>query len=825
MNVYGFLFDLSPWIALAASLVAFVTLGFLQVRLRTWTLAVAIGLFAWGAPMWVWIAFGVLAPVFNLRPLRRTLLSRPILTTMRKLKFLPVISETERTAIEAGTVWVDGDLFSGQPDFKKLSDQSYPGLTEDEQAFLDGPVEDVCRMCNDWEVWQERDLPDEIWDFLKEHRFLGLIIPKEYGGLGFSASANSAVVQKLSSRSTPLSITTMVPNSLGPAELLIHYGTQEQRDHYLPRLARGEDIPAFALTEPGAGSDAGAIEANGVVFRGEDGELYLRLNWKKRYITLAAISTVLGLAFKLRDPDNLLERGEELGITCALIPTSTEGVELGQRHDPLGVPFYNCPTEGHDVVVPLDAIIGGVEGAGDGWKMLMESLAAGRGISLPALGAAGAKMTARVAGAYAAVRKQFGLPIGKFEGIEEPLSRIGTTAYLLEAARRYTCGGLDTGAKPAVVTAIAKHTFTEEFRSSINDAMDICGGAGISLGPRNTLAHAYIGTPISITVEGANILTRTLMIFGQGAIRCHPYAYREIQSAAANDADAFDLAFWGHVGHVVVNGCRSVVLSLSRGRLAKAPVDGPTAEYYRKLEWSSASFAFLADVAMALYGGDLKRKESVTGRFSDIFSWMYMGNAVLRRFEAEGRRAEDLPFLHSSMQTCLERIQRGFDAIYANFHIPVVGLLFRGPVALWSRMNPISRGVTDPVAHRVAVALQTHGAQRDAMTRGTFRPDETELGLGVLERAFRLCSAVEPVADKIKSAVRARRLPRKAPVLLIDEALEAGIISAEEAEAVREAEEARDEAIQVDSFGPDEYMETARESEGDAPSSPEAIGA
>ena len=426
----------------------------------------------------------------NVPVLRRLVFSGPIMNLLNALNFLPTISETEQTAIEAGNVWVEGELFSGKPDFKRIMNEPYPELTADEQAFLDGPVEELCAATNDWDVFKAKKLPDAAWEIIKRERFFGMIIPKKYGGLEFSPLANSAIVQKLSSRCGPLATTVMVPNSLGPAELLIHYGTQEQRDYYLPRLATGEEIPAFALTEPNAGSDAGAISSSGVVFKGEDGHLYLRLNWKKRYITLAAISTVLGMAFKLFDPENLLGKGEKHGITCALIPTDTPGVVLGRRHDPLGVPFYNCPTEGNDVIVPIDAMIGGAEGAGQGWRMLMESLAAGRGISLPASAAGGSKLVYRVASAHAKVRKQFGLPIGLFEGIEEPLARIGGFNYIMEAGRKYTCGALASGTKPAVVSAIAKYNFTEMQRKAINDGMDILGGNAISWGPRK---HDGIG--------------------------------------------------------------------------------------------------------------------------------------------------------------------------------------------------------------------------------------------------------------------------------------------------------------------------------------------
>lgn len=798
------------WAVLGIFTVLFV-LGFTGAPLWLWAFAGLVALVGFGAPLWLTVAFVVLAVVFNVPAIRRAVLSAPIMGLMDKLGFLPTISPTEQTAIEAGTVWVEGELFSGKPNFDRMMEQPYPELTAEEQAFLDGPVEEVCRIADEWTTVQQRDLPEAAWDLLKRERFLGMIIPKEYGGLGFSALANSAVVQKLNTRNGVAAITVMVPNSLGPAELLIHYGTEEQKKHYLPRLADGRDIPAFALTEPNAGSDAGAISSYGEVFKGDDGALYVRLNWKKRYITLAAISTVLGLAFKLRDPDNLLGKGTDLGITCALVPTDTEGVGLGQRHDPLGVPFYNCPTEGHDVVLPLEfTIIGGAAGAGIGWKMLMESLSAGRGISLPASATGTVKFTARVAAAHARVRQQFGLSIGKFEGIEEPLARIGGYAYLLEAARRYTCGGIMQGAKPAVVTAIAKYNFTELAREAINDGMDILGGNGISRGPRNLLAGHYQGLPVSITVEGANILTRTLMIFGQGAIRCHPYAYCEIEALMNHDVRAFDGAFWKHIGHVVRNAFRAVGLSVTRGVFAGSPVGGAGRRYWQKLAWSSASFAFLADLAMGTLGGDLKRKEKLTGRFADIFSWMYLGATVLRRFEADGRLKEDEAFMRWTMDETFRRIQVAFDGLYANLDVPGATWLFRGPIAAWSRINRIGTAPSDDLGHQVARALQIPGAQRDRMTEGVYVPDDVNEALGRLENALALAVASEDVMDKIKTAIKRKELPRKvAPKVLVEQALEKGIITRDEAQLLKDANDARNDAIQVDSFTLDEYMKSA----------------
>ncbi|HEY8279843.1 MAG TPA: acyl-CoA dehydrogenase, partial [Bdellovibrionota bacterium] len=517
MMLYGILADHCCLTFAIAASVIFV-LGFQGAPLFLWTLAGAGLMFAHGASQTCWIVCGAIAVLFNVPPLRAVVISTWVMKFMKGI--LPTISETERVAIEAGVVWAEGELFSGKPNFRRLLDEPYPSLTPEEQAFIDGPTQKLCDMIDDWRIWQDREISEPLMNAIKKEKFFGMIIPKEYGGLGFSALCHSEVVKKISSRSLPVGITIMVPNSLGPAELLVHYGTKAQKDKYLPDLATGKHVPCFALTEPNAGSDAGSIQASGELFKGDDGKLYIKLNWNKRWITLAAISTVLGLAFKLRDPKNLLGKGEDLGITCALIPSHTKGVVLGLRHDPLGVPFYNCPTRGNDVIVPAEeCIIGGLEGAGAGWKMLMECLGAGRGISLPAQATGGSQGCALIASAHSAVRKQFGMPIGRFEGIEEPLARITGTAYTLEASRRYTCGALDKGIKPAVVTAIAKYNATEMSRKAVIDAMDILGGAGISRGPKNVISSGYICMPIGITVEGANILTRTLMIFGQGALR------------------------------------------------------------------------------------------------------------------------------------------------------------------------------------------------------------------------------------------------------------------------------------------------------------------
>jgi acyl-CoA dehydrogenase len=750
------------------------------------------------------VVLAIVVAILVIRPLRRALVSSTIMKILGPI--MPAVSETERTAIEAGSVWAEAELFSGKPDFKKLMNEPWPQLTAEERAFLDGPVEELCRVVDDWQVWESRELPQAAWEIIKHEKFLGMIIPKEFGGLGFSALAHSEVIQKLATRSIPLCITVMVPNSLGPAELLAHYGTDEQKRRLLPRLATGEEIPCFALTEPNAGSDAGSITSSGVVFKGEDGKLYLRLNWNKRYITLAAISTILGLAFKLRDPENFLGLGEEPGITCALVPTDVPGVVIGRRHDPLGTPFYNCPTQGHDVVVPIDAIIGGAEWAGKGWRMLTESLAAGRGVSLPAQSTGGTKLGARVVSAYASVRKQFGLPIGKFEGIEEPVARIAGYNYLLEAMRKFTLGAIDQGSKPAVVTAMAKYNATEIGRKVINDAMDVAGGSGISRGPRNLLAHFYIAAPIAITVEGANILTRTLIIFGQGALRAHPFALKEVEAIAARDLVAFDRAFWGHIGHIVRNLFRSFVLSLTRGALASSPVSGPTAKYYRKLSWASATFAIMSDIAMGALGGSLKLKEKLTGRFADALSWMFIGTAVLRRYEAEGRRREDLPFVEYSMNLALHEIQKAFDGIFANLPVPGLTWFFRGPLYAWSHLNALAREATDRQTHKLASLMMTDSEQRVRLTEGIYLPRDPSEHLALLEETFAVVKRAEEVDRKVRAAVKAKKLAKAKGRVLYDSALSAGVIDAAEHALLARSEELRNEAIQVDDFSQDEYL-------------------
>ncbi len=774
-----------------------------------WVIAAGLGLARWaaggiGSP----IVFGLvaalllgLALVFGVPELRRTLVSGRVMARLGPA--LPRMSDTEREALEAGTVWWDGELFSGRPRWTKLLDFRCAPPSERELAFLAGPVEELCRKLDDHKIARDGDLPPEVWEFIKDQGLMGMIIPREHGGLGFSAAAQSAVIARLSSRSVTAAVTVMVPNSLGPAELLLHYGTEEQKRAYLPGLARGEHVPAFALTEPGAGSDAGAMTSRGTVCRGRwKGRevLGMRLTWNKRYITLAPVATVLGLAFKLFDPERLLGGESELGITCALIPTDTPGVEIGRRHDPLGIPFMNGPTSGADAFVPLDFIIGGPPMAGKGWRMLMQCLAAGRGISLPALSTGASELATRVVGAYATVREQFGLPIGRFEGIEARLARIAGLTYLVDAARRLTLGAIDAGEKPAVITAIVKAYTTEAMRTVVNDAMDVVGGAGICRGPRNQLAHAYQSVPIGVTVEGANILTRSMIVFGQGAIRCHPFVQAEMRAEAARDLGAFDRAFFGHAGLVFVNAARAFLLGITGSRLSSSPVAGGAAKYVRELTRLSAAFGLLADAAMGMLGGTLKRKEALSGRLADGLAWLYLASATLKRFADEGLSERDRDAFAYAMEHALHELQTALAGLLDNLPLrPAAWALRRLVFPFGPRLRPPS----DRRASRLARAILDGGPLRAALSTHVHVPPASEPGLGELEAALAAVVAAAPAREKLQRAQRAKTLSRHAAgEELLSAALQQGVLAPGEAELLRAAARARDEAIQVDSFEP-----------------------
>jgi acyl-CoA dehydrogenase len=790
---------------LVAAVVVFFVCAFFRLPVLWWTIGFgAIAVATQNVPLAV--AFAIVAAALNVPLLRKAVFTNHVLALYRRI--LPDMSSTEKEAIDAGTVWWDADLFSGRPDFDKLLAVPAPKLSAEEQAFLDGPVEELCAMCNDWEITHEhQDLPPHVWQFIKDKGFLGMIIPKRYGGLGFSALAHSAVVMKLSTRSSAASISVMVPNSLGPAELLLHYGTDEQKNHYLPRLAKGQEVPCFALTNPEAGSDAASIPDFGVVCKGTwQGKetLGMRVTWDKRYITLGPVATLLGLAFRLYDPEKLISEKVDLGITCALVPTNTPGVNIGRRHMPLNAVFQNGPNSGKEVFMPLDWIIGGREYAGKGWMMLMGCLAAGRAISLPTSSVGGAKAMTRFTGAYARVRAQFKTPIGKLEGVEEALGRIAAHTYMMDATRVMTAGAVDLGEKPAVLSAIAKLHMTERARLVINDAMDIHGGKGICLGPNNWLGRGYQVTPVAITVEGANILTRTLIIFGQGAIRCHPYVLREMRAAkdmsGAEAAREFDDAFTSHLGHVISNGVRSFVFGLVP---SVAPVPSgasrDTLHYYRNLQRISAAFAFLADISMMAMGGALKRKEKISGRLGDILSMLYLTSATLKHFEDQGRLKEDLPLVRWSVRDALYTAQRAFDQILSNFPSKTLATLLR--IAIFPRGLPF-RPPLDSRNRECAQIALTPGAARDRLTAGMYVPKGDD-ATGRLEQAFVAAIACEPIDEKIRKAVKKSKVISQPGMDIGLLCKEKNIISADEYAQWAKKEVLRKSVIKVDDFPQD----------------------
>ena len=751
------------------------------------------------AGLWLVMVLYVIGAV---KPLRKKLLTQHLFGVVSRA--MPAMSATEREALEAGTVSWEGDLFSGAPDFTALRSAPRVHLSSDEQAFLDGPTNTLCRMLDDWDITHNRsDLPPEVWKYIKEQRFLGMIIPKRYGGLEFSATAQMSIIVKLYGRSITAATTVSVPNSLGPAELLLKYGTEDQKNYYLPRLANGSEIHCFALTGPNAGSDAASIPDLGIVCRqsinGQD-VLGIRLNWDKRYITLCPVATVIGLAFKLIDPENLLGKGHDVGISCALIPANTPGVIKGRRHFPLNTAFMNGPTQGKDVFVSIDCLIGGATMAGHGWGMLMECLSAGRAISLPSSASGGLQVIALASGAYARVRKQFNQPIARFEGIEEPLARIAANTYIVDAALSMAAAAIDHGAKPAVAGAILKYHTTERSRQSIIDAMDIHGGKGICLGPNNYIGRGYQGAPISITVEGANILSRSLIIFGQGAIRCHPYVLQEINSVNNNDLNAFDQAFWGHVGFVLANFTKSLIFAFTDARMTKAPSD-ETRRYYQLIHRYSSNIAFLADFSMILLGGELKRKEKLSARLGDVLSHLYLASAVLSRFHQDGEPIADLPLVEWSCQHLLHECEVAIQGVIANFP------------ARWARvalkliLQPFGsqrHKPSDALGHQLARILTEPSETRTRLTRLVFAEDVENCPLGRLENTFLKICAVEELEKKVVRAAKLGKLQSHTLLEQIDEAVLQGVLSKEEGHCLHEAELSRQQVIAVDDFSHNE---------------------
>jgi acyl-CoA dehydrogenase len=765
----------------------------------------------WKGFLWLMLAALWL---LTIRPLRKALISRPFLKAYMRL--LPAMSQTEKEALEAGTVWWDGELFSGKPRFDKLLASKPPQLTAEEQAFLDGPCEELCRMFDDWDITHRRgDMPPKVWDFLKSKGFFAMIIPKKYGGLEFSAYAHSCVLVKLASRSALLAATTAVPNSLGPAELLNHYGTDEQKNHYLPRLARGDEVPCFALTHPRAGSDAAALPDTGIVCRGQwQGReiVGLRLNFSKRYITLAPIATVVGLAFRMFDPDKLLGEKSDLGITCALIPRNTPGLSIGRRHFPLNVPFQNGPLSGKDVFVPLDFIIGGPKMAGQGWRMLVEQLSVGRCISLPSNATGGAKLGVFASGAYTRIRRQFNMPVGKFEGVEAVLARMVGYTYTMDAARSVTAGAIDGGEKPSVPSAMLKYHVTEMGRQVANDAMDVHGGKGIQLGPRNYLGRNYQVVPVAITVEGANILTRSLIIFGQGAVRCHPFVLKEMNAAKNPDrdqgVDEFDRALFGHIGFTISNAVRSFVMALTHARFTSVPEVGDTKRYYQHIVRFSASFAFAVDVAMLTLGGYLKKKENLSARLGDVLSAMYLASMVLKHHENQGRPADDLPVVEWACRHQLYKAQEQLHDFLRNFPNRFLAsvlrvLIFPGGRTYSAPSDRLGRQLADAVLNATEV--------RDRVCKFVYRTLEPGNPLGLLQEALVMAPTAEAIEKRIRvDGVKTGKVTALDVPGQIAQARELGIISETEAASLREYDRKIMELISVDDFESHELAAQAR---------------
>ena len=742
--------------------------------------------------------------LFGVPPVRR-LISSPIMKLMAKA--LPPIGETEDIALKAGTVWWENDLFSGSPNWNKLLDFKVPELSEAELAFLNGPVEKLCALLNDEEIAQSRDMSEEAWIYIKQNKFLGMVIAKEHGGLGFSASAHAAVITKIATTSSSAAVSVMVPNSLGPGELLYHYGTEEQQKYYLPRLAEGLEIPCFALTEPHAGSDAANGRSVGTVCKGmHQGEevLGIKLEFNKRYITLAPIATVIGLAFRLYDPDKILGDKEDIGITCALLPRDTAGMEIGDRHDPMGVPFNNGPIRGNDVFIPIDYVIGGQQCVGEGWRMLMECLAIGRSVSLPSLSVGGSQFATLTMSAYTSIREQFGLPIGKFEGVREPLARIFASSYWMSAARNITCGAIDSGEKPSVASAIVKSYLTEGMRHAINDAMDVQAGAAICRGPRNLFSRLYSSIPIGITVEGANILTRSLIVFGQGALRCHPFLLKEVNAISDNNVKNFDKAFFAHINHVVKNAVRAFVHAFSFSLFAAVPAKGKETSHYRRITRLSAAFAFAADMGLLSLGGELKRKEYLSGRFADALAWLYIASTTLKRSHDEGCE-EDWPLVDYSLSKAEYEIENALFGVMAN--LP-------NRLAAWTirlLAFPFGRSYYQPTDKQldgvVDAVMDSGNDLRTRLTSDVFIPDADIPGLGALNDTYKEFTKTLDVRQKLNTAVRSGKLDKDIPLNMAKQARQIGLISDEEYSALSKVEQARDDIIQVDNFDPDTYKQ------------------
>ena len=741
-----------------------------------------------------WSIFIILGAIFVIPSFRIKIITSKLVSFINKNGLLPKISQTEEAALQAGTNWVEADFFKAKVDFKQINAQKIITLTQEEQDFLDNEVEQLCEMTTDWEIFQARDLRPDVWQFIKDKKFFGMIIPKEFGGLGFSATMHSRVIEKLVSRSQVLAITIMVPNSLGPAELILKHGTTKQKERYLSDLAHGIQVPCFGLTEPNAGSDATSISSNGVLFKHEDGTIKIKLNFEKRYITLGNIATLIGLAFVLKDPDHLLGDVEDLGITFAVIDSKTKGVDNSKRHDPLGIPFINSPLDGKDVIIDLENIIGETQGIGKGWQMLVESLSIGRGISLPSVSLGGSKLALNVVASYCQLREQFGLSINHFEGVEEKIAKIAAFTYMLNASRNYTLDAIDDGVKPGVINSIMKYHATEKFRTVINDAMDVLGGSAIIRGENNLLAHAYFALPISITVEGANILTRNLMQFGQGLIKSHPYIYKQITALKNNNVENFDDAFFSHIGLVFNSFCKSLVYYFSRGQISCQK--GHFKRYKQKLTWVSAEFTLLTNVALGILGPSLKKRENISARFGDILSNCYLITATLREFENNPNPKDEL-LVDYVCNYCFNEIQIAREEIITN--IGYLGYLL--PLA---KINPFSIKAKDSLNEKIVKTLNNQDYLQN-MTSALFISKNKNDRLAKIQEAVKQNKESQNSFKILKEAIKNETIKKDSPRNMTNELLEKNLLSKEEIEKMLEAHALKQEVISVDSFEANEY--------------------
>lgn len=741
-----------------------------------------------------WTLFILTGALFLIPTFRIKYITSKLVNFINKKGLLPKISATEEAALQAGTNWVEADFFKAEVNFKEINAQRITALTDEEEAFLDNEVNQLCEMTTDWEIFQDRDLRPDVWQFIKDKKFFGMIIPKEYGGLGFSATAHSRVIEKLVSRSQVLAITIMVPNSLGPAELILKHGSQAQKDKYLSDLANGIQVPCFGLTEPNAGSDATSITSNGVVFKDINGEIKIKLNFEKRYITLGNIATLIGLAFVLKDPEHLLGDVEDLGITFAVIDSKTKGVDNSKRHDPLGIPFVNSPLYGKDVVIGLENVIGEKDGIGKGWQMLVESLSIGRGISLPSVSLGGSKLALNVVASYCQLREQFGLSINHFEGVEEKIAKIATFTYMLNAARNYTLDAIDDGVKPGVINSIMKYHATEKFREVINDSMDVLGGSAIIRGENNLLAHAYFALPISITVEGANILTRNLMQFGQGLIKSHPYIYKQITALNSNNVEKFDKVFFSHIGLGFNAFAKSLAYYLTRGQISCQK--GEFRRYKQKLTWVSAEFTLLTNVALGILGPSLKKRENISARFGDILSNCYLITATLREFENSPDEKDEI-LVDYICNYCFNEIQKAREEIITN--IGYLGYLL--PLV---KINPFSIKAKDSLNAEIVKNLSEQEYLQD-LTSALFISKDQNDRLAKLQLAIKLNKEAENSFKILKDAIKNGTIKKDKSENMIKELLEKNLLSNEEIEKMLEAHTLKQEVISVDSFDAEVY--------------------